>query len=144
MSISNSSVDEQDLDELMPFNLGGGQWTTLEKTCLISYVSVMVAFIILSNSFVIYAVHNVPALNTVANHFLVSLSFTDLLMGCAVMPFAAHYNISGRWEWGLTMCKVNEQWRLLTEIRIRIRLKYFIAKARSCNYFFLETMDSFS
>lgn len=93
---------------VLPYDLGGINFTLWQSILLIGYVGILIIFIVLSNSFVIYAVLNFPPLKIIPNFYLVSLALTDLLMAVAVMPLAVHYNIKGRWTHGLIMCKVSE------------------------------------
>eukprot|EP00094_Tigriopus_californicus_P011837 TCALIF_11433-PA protein Name:"Similar to Octopamine receptor (Bombyx mori)" AED:0.18 eAED:0.18 QI:0/0.5/0/1/1/1/3/0/312 len=92
------------LEENLPFDLGGMEFTLLERFILISYVVVLITFSIVPNTFVIFAVNKHKPLKIIPNYFLVSLSCTDILMATLVMPLALQYNLDGFWAFGSYFC----------------------------------------
>ena len=57
---------------------------------------------VLGNALVIVGVARFHRLRSVANSFLVSLAFADMLVALFVMPFSASQEIAGRWLFGET------------------------------------------
>ena len=66
---------------------------------------VMVAAVF-GNSLVIVSVFRVEKLRIIANSFIVSLAFADLLVAILVMPFSASIVIAGKWVFGPLYCDI--------------------------------------
>ena len=61
---------------------------------------------IFGNSLVIVSVFKFERLRIIANSFIVSLAFADLLVAILVMPFNASQAIAGKWVFGNVMCDI--------------------------------------
>lgn len=61
---------------------------------------------IIGNILVIVAVLKFERLKTVANSFIVSLAFADLLVAVFVMPFNASQVLAGKWIFGRIVCDI--------------------------------------
>ena len=68
-------------------------------------VVVMIAAVF-GNILVIIAVFKFDKLRIIANSFIVSLAFADLLVGILVMPFSASMMIAGKWVFGPVVCDI--------------------------------------
>ncbi|CAL8113970.1 unnamed protein product [Orchesella dallaii] len=70
---------------------------------ILSFINVVV---IVGNCLVILAVFISTKLRTVTNLFIVSLAVADLMVGLAVLPFSATWEIFGVWIFGEIWCSV--------------------------------------
>jgi hypothetical protein len=61
---------------------------------------------VFGNILTIIAVFKMERLRIVANSFIVSLAFADLLVAILVMPFSASIELAGRWMFGSLMCDI--------------------------------------
>ena len=61
---------------------------------------------VFGNSLVITSVLKFEKLRIIANSFIVSLAFADLLVAILVMPFNASQEIAGKWVFGNVMCNI--------------------------------------
>ncbi len=61
---------------------------------------------VFGNSLVVISVFRFERLRIIANSFIVSLAFADLLVAILVMPFSASQEIAGKWVFGNTMCNI--------------------------------------
>lgn len=104
--IENGTEIDTFHNEEQAFDLGGMEFSTLERFVLISYVVILITFSIASNAWVILAVIKCKPLKIIPNYYLVSLSCSDILMATLVMPLALHYNLAGVWRHGVIACKV--------------------------------------
>ncbi|XP_059098187.1 probable G-protein coupled receptor No18 [Tigriopus californicus] len=107
-NLTTSGIPLENLTPLgtnLPFDLGGMEFSSLERLILLTYVITIIIFTIVSNAFVIYAVTHHNSLKIIPNYFLVSLSCTDILMATVVMPVALQYNLEGVWHYGVLPCK---------------------------------------
>jgi len=68
-------------------------------------IGVMSAAVV-GNTLVIVSVWRFDKLRIMANAFIVSLAFADLLVALLVMPFSASQEIAGRWLFGRITCDV--------------------------------------
>ena len=68
---------------------------------------VLIMFLaVAGNSLVIISVYKFERLRIIANSFIVSLAFADMLVASVVMPFNASQEIAGRWMFGRIFCDV--------------------------------------
>jgi len=77
-------------------------WTIFISTTL----GVLIICTIIGNIFVIYAIITDRVLRQVPNYLILSLAVADLLVACAVMPFSALYDVTGRWTLGSLFCEI--------------------------------------
>lgn len=63
-------------------------------------------FTVVGNCLVILAVFISTKLRTVTNLFIVSLAVADLMVGLAVLPFSATWEIFGVWIFGEILCSM--------------------------------------
>ena len=77
--------------------------TDILKTMAMVLVMVLAVF---GNALVILSVFHFERLRIIANSFIVSLAFADLLVAILVMPFNASQEIAGKWVFGRVMCDI--------------------------------------
>ena len=77
--------------------------TDILKTMAMVLVMVLAVF---GNALVILSVFRFERLRIIANSFIVSLAFADLLVAILVMPFNASQEIAGKWVFGRVMCDI--------------------------------------
>ncbi|XP_002740073.1 octopamine receptor beta-2R-like [Saccoglossus kowalevskii] len=101
--------------DVLNFTIGIGNGTTNQRvpahrplwlsTLLVVCLSTLAVFTVLSNLLVICVVIRYRFLRTITNNFVVSLAFSDLIMGLFVMPLAIVYDLeSGQWNFGPLFC----------------------------------------
>ena len=97
--VNNTSTDEDGVTSL------GYQLsiTDILKTIAMILVMVLAAF---GNTLVILSVFRFERLRIIANSFIVSLAFADLLVAILVMSFNASQEIAGKWVFGRVMCDI--------------------------------------
>jgi len=71
--------------------------------CLLFSLSIITVF---GNLAVLYAIRTEKRLRTVANLFILSLAFADLVVGFIVMPFSAANIIVGHWPFSTVICQM--------------------------------------
>ena len=69
------------------------------------FVTIMLSAVF-GNILVIISVFRFEKLKIIANSFIVSLAFADLLVALCVMPFSASMEIAGKWVYGRVMCDI--------------------------------------
>ena len=71
--------------------------------CLLFSLAIFTVF---GNLVVLYAIRTEKRLRTVANLFILSLAFADLVVGFIVMPLSAAHIIAGRWPFSNALCQM--------------------------------------
>ncbi|XP_053156006.1 histamine H2 receptor isoform X2 [Hemicordylus capensis] len=81
---------------------------SLARNVLIGIVLITLIIVtVCGNVLVCLVVRFNQRLRSLTNCFIVSLAFTDLLLGLLVLPFSAIYEISShKWSFGHTFCKI--------------------------------------
>ncbi|KAF6209376.1 hypothetical protein GE061_015123 [Apolygus lucorum] len=69
------------------------EWLEPGKACLLSLLAAVDVMVILGNCLVIAAVYMSSKLRSVTNLFIVSLAVADLMVGLAVLPFSAVWEV---------------------------------------------------
>ncbi|XP_070591938.1 histamine H2 receptor [Erythrolamprus reginae] len=88
-------------------NITDGSLCLLEKVLIGAVLTVLIVVIVCGNVMVCLAVYLTRRLRSLTNCFIVSLAFTDLLLGLLVLPFSALYEISSHeWLMNITFCNV--------------------------------------
>ena len=82
----------------------GSPYALWQAILIIIILSIIIVGTILGNILVCTAVAIVRKLRTPSNLLIVSLAVSDLLVALLVMPFAATYEVMGRWVLGQTFC----------------------------------------
>ncbi|XP_063148189.1 histamine H2 receptor [Candoia aspera] len=78
-----------------------------EKVLIGAVLTVLIVVTVCGNVMVCLAVYFNRRLRSLTNCFIVSLAFTDLLLGLLVLPFSAIYEISShKWLLNTTFCNV--------------------------------------
>ncbi|CAH1785226.1 unnamed protein product [Owenia fusiformis] len=83
----------------------GGRHIAVTILITIPMVFIIVAGT-LGNGLVILSVFKFERLRSMANRFIVSLAFADLLVSATVTPFSAIKDITGQWYMGAVMCDI--------------------------------------
>lgn len=78
----------------------------LEALLTTATLLVITIFTIVGNILVILSVFTYRPLRTVQNFFIVSLAVADLTVAVLVMPLNVAYNVIGRWQFGISLCKM--------------------------------------
>ncbi|KAJ8670259.1 hypothetical protein QAD02_001518, partial [Eretmocerus hayati] len=112
---------------------GPGIITTL---VVLGFVNVMV---VVGNLLVIAAVYNSIKLRNVTNMFIVSLAVADLMVGVAVLPFSATWEVFKVWIFGDLWCSIwlaVDVWMCTASILnlCAISLDRYLAVTRPVNY----------
>ena len=84
-----------------------------ERLVMTGLLGTMIAATILGNLLVILSFLTDRRLWVFQNWFILSLGVADGLVGAAVMPLTLIYELTGRWEFGSTLCKV---WQYLDAV----------------------------
>lgn len=79
-----------------------GVWEALLST----FLALLIIFTIVGNLFVIVAISIERNLRTMGNYLVFSLAVADVMVAVCVMPFAAIYNVSGKWTLGPVLCDI--------------------------------------
>ena len=80
---------------------------SLTETLLIGFVLVLIILItVLGNLLVCVTIATNRRLKTPTNFFVLSLSSTDLLLGCIVLPFSAINTVYEPWLFGAVFCNI--------------------------------------
>ncbi|KAJ7316557.1 hypothetical protein JRQ81_002719 [Phrynocephalus forsythii] len=88
-------------------NVTDGPLSHWQKALIGFVLTVLILVTVCGNVMVCLAVCFNRRLRSLTNCFIVSLAFTDLLLGLLVVPFSATYEISSHiWPWSLTMCNI--------------------------------------
>ncbi|XP_017786132.1 PREDICTED: octopamine receptor Oamb [Nicrophorus vespilloides] len=117
-------------------NLSWREPTQLISLSVLGLINVMV---IVGNCLVIAAVFCSSKLRSVTNLFIVSLAVADLLVGLAVLPFSATWEIFKVWIFGQVWCKIwlaLDVWMCTASILnlCAISLDRYVAVTRPINY----------
>lgn len=120
-----------------------GPWILLTLITL-AIVNVMV---VLGNVLVILAVYYTSKLRNVTNMFIVSLAVADLLVGLAVLPFSATWEVFKVWIFGDLWCSVwlaVDVWMCTASILnlCAISLDRYLAVTRPVSYPQIEKVNS--
>lgn len=99
--LSTSNVTTNATSTPVPPTMPYALWQAI---LLIIILSIITVGTILGNILVCTAVAIVRKLRTPSNLLIVSLAVSDLLVALLVMPFAATYEVMGRWVLGHTFC----------------------------------------
>ena len=78
-------------------------WITALKAVPMTFIMFAAVF---GNLLVIISVFRFERLRIIANSFIVSLAFADLVVAVLVMPFNAIQELAGRWMFGRIMCDI--------------------------------------
>nr|APC23841.1 octopamine receptor 2 [Platynereis dumerilii] len=78
-------------------------WVTALKAVPMTFIMVAAVF---GNLLVIISVFRFERLRIIANSFIVSLAFADLVVAVLVMPFNAIQELAGQWMFGRIMCDI--------------------------------------
>ncbi|XP_055330634.1 5-hydroxytryptamine receptor-like isoform X2 [Paramacrobiotus metropolitanus] len=87
-----------------PLDMDFAQTWSFGSILVLIFSAVLVIFTVIGNVCVIVAVHQSKALQAPQNKLIVSLALADLLVGLAVMPFAAITDFVGKWVLGSIAC----------------------------------------
>uniref|UniRef100_A0A1B0CRD4 Putative g-protein coupled receptor no9 amyelois transitella n=1 Tax=Lutzomyia longipalpis TaxID=7200 RepID=A0A1B0CRD4_LUTLO len=92
-------------------DVGGGgrgdlQWTEPGNLVSLAVLAVINVLVIVGNCLVIAAVFCSHKLRSVTNFFIVSLAVADLLVGLAVLPFSATWEVFKVWIFGDLWCRI--------------------------------------
>jgi len=82
------------------------EWKNAKVIVSLLILAVINLIVIVGNCLVILAVFISTKLRTVTNLFIVSLAVADLLVGLAVLPFSAMWEILEIWIFGELWCSV--------------------------------------
>ncbi|KAL7298827.1 hypothetical protein TKK_0008566 [Trichogramma kaykai] len=104
--------------------------------CVLAVVNVMV---VVGNCLVIAAVYHSIKLRNVTNMFIVSLAVADLMVGVAVLPFSATWEVFKVWIFGDIWCSIwlaVDVWMCTASILnlCAISLDRYLAVTRPVNY----------
>ncbi|XP_055616037.1 octopamine receptor Oamb isoform X2 [Toxorhynchites rutilus septentrionalis] len=81
-------------------------WTEPKKILLLAILIFIDVLVIAGNTLVVAAVTSSHKLRSVTNFFIVSLAVADLLVGLAVLPFSATWEVFKVWIFGDVWCRV--------------------------------------
>ncbi|XP_046386626.1 putative tyramine receptor 2 [Ischnura elegans] len=79
------------------------EWEALLTAFVLTLIILMT---LVGNVLVILSVFTYKPLRIVQNFFIVSLAVADLTVALLVLPFNVAYSLIGRWEFGITLCKI--------------------------------------
>ncbi|XP_055677215.1 octopamine receptor Oamb isoform X2 [Lutzomyia longipalpis] len=82
------------------------QWTEPGNLVSLAVLAVINVLVIVGNCLVIAAVFCSHKLRSVTNFFIVSLAVADLLVGLAVLPFSATWEVFKVWIFGDLWCRI--------------------------------------
>ncbi|EAT33501.2 AAEL014224-PA [Aedes aegypti] len=82
------------------------EWTEPRKILLLAILIFIDILVIVGNTLVVAAVTSSHKLRSVTNFFIVSLAVADLLVGLAVLPFSATWEVFKVWIFGDVWCRV--------------------------------------
>ncbi|XP_029711847.1 octopamine receptor Oamb-like isoform X2 [Aedes albopictus] len=82
------------------------EWTEPRKILLLAILIFIDVLVIVGNTLVVAAVTSSHKLRSVTNFFIVSLAVADLLVGLAVLPFSATWEVFKVWIFGDVWCRV--------------------------------------
>ncbi|XP_053699064.1 octopamine receptor Oamb [Sabethes cyaneus] len=82
------------------------EWTEPKKILLLAILIFIDVLVIVGNTLVVAAVTSSHKLRSVTNFFIVSLAVADLLVGLAVLPFSATWEVFKVWIFGDVWCRV--------------------------------------
>lgn len=66
----------------------------------------IIFFTVVGNILVILSVFTYRPLRSVQNFFIVSLAVADLMVAILVLPLNVAYSVLGRWQFGISLCKM--------------------------------------
>ncbi|XP_015116423.1 octopamine receptor Oamb [Diachasma alloeum] len=89
-----------------PYNDGAVDWSGAGIVGTLVVLAIIDVMVILGNVLVILAVYHTSKLRNVTNMFIVSLAVADLLVGLAVLPFSATWEVYKVWIFGSIWCSV--------------------------------------
>ncbi|XP_071448620.1 tyramine receptor 1 [Hetaerina americana] len=69
-------------------------------------LTLIILLTLVGNVLVILSVFTYKPLRIVQNFFIVSLAVADITVALLVLPFNVAYSLIGRWEFGITLCKM--------------------------------------
>ncbi|XP_026551931.1 histamine H2 receptor [Pseudonaja textilis] len=87
-------------------NVTDGSLCLLQKVLIGAVLTVLIVVTVCGNVMVCLAVYLSRRLRSLTNCFIISLAFTDLLLGLLVLPFSALYEITSH-EWLLSVAFCN-------------------------------------
>ncbi|XP_043273223.1 octopamine receptor Oamb isoform X2 [Venturia canescens] len=82
------------------------EWSGAGIVATLVVLAIVDVMVILGNVLVILAVYHTTKLRNVTNMFIVSLAVADLLVGVAVLPFSATWEVFKVWIFGDIWCSV--------------------------------------
>ncbi|XP_065076395.1 octopamine receptor Oamb isoform X2 [Ochlerotatus camptorhynchus] len=82
------------------------EWSDPKKILLLAILIFIDVLVIVGNTLVVAAVTSSHKLRSVTNFFIVSLAVADLLVGLAVLPFSATWEVFKVWIFGDVWCRV--------------------------------------
>ncbi|XP_048506487.1 octopamine receptor Oamb-like isoform X2 [Athalia rosae] len=84
----------------------GVEWDGAGNVAMLVVLAVVNVMVVLGNVLVILAVYYTSKLRNVTNMFIVSLAVADLMVGVAVLPFSATWEVFKVWFYGDIWCSV--------------------------------------
>ncbi|XP_012223082.1 octopamine receptor Oamb isoform X3 [Linepithema humile] len=84
----------------------GVEWLSMWNVVTLIVLAIVNIMVIVGNVLVILAVYSTNKLRNVTNMFIVSLAVADLMVGIAVLPFSATWEVYKVWVYGDLWCSV--------------------------------------
>ncbi|XP_020278898.1 octopamine receptor Oamb [Pseudomyrmex gracilis] len=84
----------------------GVEWSSLWNVITLIVLALVNVSVVIGNVLVILAVYSNSKLRNVTNMFIVSLAVADLMVGVAVLPFSAAWEVFKVWIYGDLWCSV--------------------------------------
>ncbi|XP_011065318.1 PREDICTED: probable G-protein coupled receptor No9 isoform X2 [Acromyrmex echinatior] len=84
----------------------GVEWSSLWNVITLIVLAIIDVMVVVGNVLVILAVYCTSKLRNVTNMFIVSLAVADLMVGVAVLPFSATWEVYKVWIYGNLWCSV--------------------------------------
>ncbi|XP_011872003.1 PREDICTED: probable G-protein coupled receptor No9 isoform X2 [Vollenhovia emeryi] len=84
----------------------GVEWSSLWNVITLIVLAIVDVMVVVGNVLVILAVYCTSKLRNVTNMFIVSLAVADLMVGVAVLPFSATWEVYKVWIYGNLWCSV--------------------------------------
>ncbi|XP_071627969.1 octopamine receptor in mushroom bodies isoform X2 [Temnothorax longispinosus] len=84
----------------------GVEWSSLWNVIALIVLAIVDVMVVVGNVLVILAVYCTSKLRNVTNIFIVSLAVADLLVGVAVLPFSATWEVYKVWIYGNIWCSM--------------------------------------
>ncbi|XP_039453403.1 octopamine receptor Oamb isoform X2 [Culex pipiens pallens] len=98
----NNAINASECDSM----IASVEWTEPRKILLLAILIFIDILVIVGNTLVVAAVTSSHKLRSVTNFFIVSLAVADLLVGLAVLPFSATWEVFKVWIFGDVWCRV--------------------------------------